>query len=77
MIKGVHINDPEAPFLSGLDFRADTAHSRRASDISDIRRRFWLEKLGKLRPRALLAIASVGVEKVGVVSGILAIELCS
>jgi hypothetical protein len=28
MIKDVHINNPKVPFLRGIKFRADTAHSR-------------------------------------------------
>jgi hypothetical protein len=58
MIKDVHINNPKVPILRGMEFRADTAHSRRASEIRDIWRRFWLEEFGRLRSRAKLAIAS-------------------
>ena len=35
MIKDVHINNPK-PLLRGLEFRAAVAHSRRASEITDI-----------------------------------------
>jgi hypothetical protein len=35
MIKDVHINYP-SPLLKGIEFSADAAHSRRASEIADI-----------------------------------------
>jgi hypothetical protein len=36
MIKDVHINNPKPPFLRRIEFRADAAHSRTASEITDI-----------------------------------------
>src|ERR1700722_15751823 len=57
MIKDVHINSPK-PFLKEIEFRADAAHSLRASEITDILEAVVAGKLGRLRSRAMLAIAS-------------------
>jgi hypothetical protein len=57
MIKDVHINNPK-PLLRGIEFGAGTAHSRKVSRLQIFWRRMWLLKLGRLRSRAMLAIAS-------------------
>jgi hypothetical protein len=53
--KGRSHQQSQDPFLTGIEFRADAAHSRR---LRIFLRRLWLGKFGRLRSRAKLTIAS-------------------
>ena len=65
MIKDVHINNPKRSLLREIEFRADTAHSRRASEIADILEAVAAGKVREIAISPKLAIASFIIHYLG------------